>query len=235
MSRKPILAAAAAALAVAGLAAGAANASAFQNGGFELGTFTPDGNGAQNVVTGTMPGWSFAGVGDVSRDLNGAFGVPGDEGAYFLDLTGYCDLRCGLGGWGGVAQTFDTVANATYTVTFDLGTNSSYAGDGSGLVATAGVYTGSFLNNDAVGHTPTVWDAESFQFTATGTSTTLTFIGNRGQAFVGLDKVGVTFDHAGTRGPGGVPEPASWALMIVGFGGVGAALRGRRKGAFAAA
>ncbi|HLZ74290.1 PEPxxWA-CTERM sorting domain-containing protein [Phenylobacterium sp.] len=28
---------------------------------------------------------------------------------------------------------------------------------------------------------------------------------------------------------GGVPEPASWALMIIGFGGAGAALRGRRR------
>jgi hypothetical protein len=28
--------------------------------------------------------------------------------------------------------------------------------------------------------------------------------------------------------PGGVPEPAAWALMIVGFGGVGGLLRRRR-------
>jgi len=28
---------------------------------------------------------------------------------------------------------------------------------------------------------------------------------------------------------GGVPEPATWALMIVGFGGVGASLRARRR------
>jgi hypothetical protein len=28
---------------------------------------------------------------------------------------------------------------------------------------------------------------------------------------------------------GGVPEPASWALMIVGFGGAGAVLRGQRR------
>jgi hypothetical protein len=32
----------------------------------------------------------------------------------------------------------------------------------------------------------------------------------------------------------GVPEPASWALMIAGFGGVGAALRRRRQGAVTA-
>jgi hypothetical protein len=29
--------------------------------------------------------------------------------------------------------------------------------------------------------------------------------------------------------PGGVPEPASWALMIMGFGGIGAAMRSRRQ------
>jgi hypothetical protein len=28
---------------------------------------------------------------------------------------------------------------------------------------------------------------------------------------------------------GGVPEPASWALMILGFGSAGAMLRGRRR------
>ena len=33
---------------------------------------------------------------------------------------------------------------------------------------------------------------------------------------------------------GGVPEPASWALMILGFGAAGAALRRRRGGVVAA-
>jgi hypothetical protein len=27
-----------------------------------------------------------------------------------------------------------------------------------------------------------------------------------------------------------VPEPAAWALMVAGFGAIGAALRGRRRG-----
>ena len=32
--------------------------------------------------------------------------------------------------------------------------------------------------------------------------------------------------------PGGVPEPASWALMIGGFGLVGASMRRRRDGLY---
>jgi len=38
-----------------------------------------------------------------------------------------------------------------------------------------------------------------------------------------------------TTGNGGVPEPAAWALMLVGFGGLGAMLRARRNLASATA
>ncbi|MGZ6039322.1 MAG: FxDxF family PEP-CTERM protein [Phenylobacterium sp.] len=43
----------------------------------------------------------------------------------------------------------------------------------------------------------------------------------------------LSFETAGITigGAGGVPEPAAWALMIVGFGGVGATLRARRRAA----
>lgn len=34
--------------------------------------------------------------------------------------------------------------------------------------------------------------------------------------------------YAGMSGPGGVPEPSAWALLILGFGTVGAALRRKR-------
>jgi hypothetical protein len=34
---------------------------------------------------------------------------------------------------------------------------------------------------------------------------------------------------SGSISPAGVPEPASWAMMLVGFGGLGAAMRSRRK------
>ncbi len=39
----------------------------------------------------------------------------------------------------------------------------------------------------------------------------------------------------GTRGGGGVPEPSTWAMLIVGFAGLGAMMRSRRKLANAAA
>lgn len=38
-----------------------------------------------------------------------------------------------------------------------------------------------------------------------------------------------------TAGAGGVPEPAAWAMMLVGFGGLGAVLRRRRSSMLAAA
>lgn len=41
----------------------------------------------------------------------------------------------------------------------------------------------------------------------------------------GPDQWGIRIEGAATA----VPEPASWALMIVGFGAVGAAVRGRRR------
>jgi len=42
------------------------------------------------------------------------------------------------------------------------------------------------------------------------------------------DGIGPLLDNVGLSVTGGVPEPASWALMILGFGATGAALRRRR-------
>jgi PEP-CTERM motif len=48
----------------------------------------------------------------------------------------------------------------------------------------------------------------------------------RAEAF-GLDSIRVTLNEVTP----GVPEPATWAMMLIGFGAVGYSMRRQRKGA----
>lgn len=68
------------------------------------------------------------------------------------------------------------------------------------------------------------------QFVTAGGKQELIITGSGGPAA----SYGGTVNFA-PRLAGGVPEPASWALMIVGFGSAGALLRRRRRGLFATA
>ena len=62
--------------------------------------------------------------------------------------------------------------------------------------------------------------------------------GSPGTALYAPDDRGVLIDEIAlditTPGGGAVPEPATWAMMLMGFGGLGAALRRRRVDAVAA-
>jgi hypothetical protein len=99
------------------------------------------------------------------------------------------------------------------------------------------------LGNDVAQSTPTLndashgftgWHTESFTFVADASTEVLSFLAKGGPTgaqppFALLDGISLT------QVRGGVPEPATWAFMIMGFGGVGAAVRLRRKQAAATA
>ena len=68
---------------------------------------------------------------------------------------------------------------------------------------------------------PNAFTLQTITFSGIGRS--VTFVGP--DATLGVDDFNFTL--AGGTG-GGVPEPATWAMMLIGFGIVGGAMRGRK-------
>jgi choice-of-anchor C domain-containing protein len=198
------------------LASTAANAAAFQNGSFETNTL----NATQLNQALVSPGFTTLGAGDTSItgwtvggntiDYIGTYWTPAD-GTYSLDMSGDSP--------GSISQTFDTVSGQTYNVGFDLAGNPA----GPPIVKTMDVDVGGAptpFTFDTTGATLSNmgWRNLVYTFTASGASTTLTFtsLDTPGTAYgPALDNVSLT----------AVPEPATWAMMILGIGLIGAGMR----------
>ena len=224
MNLKPVLHG----MALAGLtlmAPLAAHAAAFTNGSFETVTGVPSG-GFLNVPTGgnAISGWDVvSGSVDV---VDGSFLVPdfvASDGVNSIDLNG--------SSVGTIAQTFDTILGNVYRVTFDLNANvyDSFIGLKNVRVS-AGADTGVFSYDTAlhpIGQGGP-WQSNVFTFTALGSSSTLSFE----SLYTGTQFNGAELDNVAVGLA--VPEPATWAMMIGGFGLAGASLR-RRRAATAAA
>jgi hypothetical protein len=173
-----------------------------------------------------IPGWSFGTGGDI-------FVVPGSA---YIPCCGATGTPAELAnkfvtfGPGNVANTstlsqiFSTIAGQLYTVKFDFGvmgggpqTLFGEVFDVGGPTITAGNWTRAANNNLS-----TTFGTYSFSFTAPSASTELRFkvdgVTNSVDGI--LDNVGVA----------AVPEPATWLMMILGFGMVGGAMRYRQRG-----
>ncbi|WP_308815754.1 PEPxxWA-CTERM sorting domain-containing protein [Sphingomonas sp. GV3] len=115
---------------------------------------------------------------------------------------------------GTLSQTLTTIAGWTYTLSYYL------ASDG----GTPNFFNASWNGNVISGSAQTNIARQGFtqyQFNVTGTgSDVLTFAERNNPGFLGLDNISVT---------AAVPEPATWALMILGMGAVGFAMRRSRK------
>ncbi|MFZ4690097.1 MAG: PEPxxWA-CTERM sorting domain-containing protein [Polymorphobacter sp.] len=175
----------------------------FENTGFGgTGSFYNLGNpGADNPVPGDF-GFTVT-LNDVDLIANGAFApFLATGGAYNLDLNGY--------NTGAISQTFATVSGRTYRVKLD------YTQNGGGKSADVNV------NGSAIGTLIGSGSWQSFTTTFAGTGAPTVFditslVGGSGG--IVLDNISVT----------DVPEPATWAMMLTGFGMLGFAMRRRQQ------
>ncbi len=230
------------------------------NGSFEANTF---GTGQLGFNT-DLTGWTYAsykknydflfgpggGISNTDADKPGATGSKGNVSLWGPDNPGKTHPANGLtlspdGGYflaidpsyrntGPISQTLHGLKiGQTYTLNFDYAAAQQFHFNGitsEGWDVTFGSTTHSTPTLINSNHGFTGWKQSKMKFVATSTTQKLSFLATGGPKstlppFALLDGVSLT----------GVPEPTSWALMILGFGGIGAVVRNRRREAVTAA
>jgi PEP-CTERM motif-containing protein/hapalindole biogenesis HpiC1 cyclase-like protein len=184
------------------------------NGGFELGTF----NGislAQQIQpddSTTLPGWTVT-DGSVTWFTSGwnnnqiAVNPRGNFGLNLADGS-VRTVR--------VSETINLLPfHQQYQLSFWVGNYSANNGPaGLDVEITDGTSNTILLSEKALApftNASSAWTRFAFNFFADGTSNTINFSERNGPLYIGLDDVSVT----------AVPEPATWAMMILGFAGIG--------------
>ncbi len=124
-------------------------------------------------------------------------------------------------GWGdigttnSISQTLTTVLGKKYVFSFQAG---ALAGGSASHPFTVKVNADVFAPDSVSTGNPT-FVSYAYSFFGTGSDTVSFSAAGVGSVDAVLDNVSVT----------AVPEPSSWALMILGFGSIGAAMRNRRR------
>ena len=160
--------------------------------------------------TGDLSGWTTTGN-DLLAAGSGFSAYGAHSGSYFGALG---DTT----GTGSLSQALSTVAGQTYTLTYYLATHGDSDSSFSALWNGEALAGSELVNPNSNG----VYDFYSFLVTGTGTDT-LTFNETDVPSWMALDDIGLTPNEVGA-----VPEPATWAMMLLGFGAIGAVMRRRR-------
>lgn len=165
--------------------------------------------------TGDFTGWTQSGNTGFTG-VSGSFGGVGPASGAYQAFFGP------VGSTGSISQDIVTTPGQTYHVSFELYDfggapnffSSSFDGNTIASFTDDGGFPYTLLGGD---------------FVASGALSTLTFSFQHDPSYWMLDDVSVT-------AAGAVPEPTTWALMLIGFAGLGYAVRRRRQSvSFAAA
>jgi hypothetical protein len=179
-----------------------------------------------------IPGWTHSG--DIGDGL--LWGIGYSDGGGSIQATGDGNQFVTLGGG------FDTFGSGSWSTTitgltpgqsYNLDFKIAYEGGdtfGAQQLMTVGFSSGAsggevFVATPNAVNYWSVWQPETVSFKATSSSAVVVFSVTDQINDIGLDAVSVN---------AAVPEPATWAMLLIGFGGLGAAIRSRRRALLAA-
>ncbi|EQA98611.1 hypothetical protein L288_20380 [Sphingobium quisquiliarum P25] len=181
------------------------------NGSFEVGTepgnFATVGTGESNIT-----GWS---VSNGTVDYIGSYWTAAD-GLRSIDLAG--------NSYGTLTQAVNLVANQAYSLTFFLSANPDNPEFPRSVQVGIGGTTQDFSFTGSPSLSNMGWQQQTLNFVAGATgSTLLSFTALNAGTYYGpaLDNVSLT----------AVPEPSTWAMMLLGFGMIGFGVRRRIRSA----
>jgi hypothetical protein len=212
---------AAAGLFLANFASGSAGAvELIVNGGFE----------ASNSDVTTPPGWTNIGHEDgVLSYAASAPNIPIYQGLNFYSLDGAGDNGVFIPG-DGITQSVATISGDTYQLVFGL-SGENGPGGVTTLAVTIGSQTMDFtIDSDNSGFFNKPFATETINYVATSGDTAISFIETASNDGGNNDAL---IDGVSFQGPAvsAVPEPSTWAMMTLGFCGVGfLAYRKKRNG-----